>query len=341
MAFLVKSPLNHLPAGFGAYLSANPTNDSCTKLPADLDYLGEGDVIRIDPKRGELSVLYRKTSQHNVLFFTERCNSRCTMCSQPPRDILDDYRIDDILAALPLMDPDTKQLCITGGEPTLLFERLIEVVRRAKELLPRTNLHMLSNGRLFAYLKLARQIADIGHQQLCVGIPLYSDIAAKHDFVVQSRGAFDQTVRGLMNLARVDQPVEIRIVIHKDTVERLPQTARFIVRNLPFVSHIAFMGLEPTGFARTNISRLWVDPLDYAESLGDAVNTISAARIPVSIYNHQLCTLPKDLWSFAAQSISDWKKIFLPACASCVAKDRCCGFFASATSTFSRGIRPL
>jgi His-Xaa-Ser system radical SAM maturase HxsC len=319
----------------------NPGDDDYIPLPMDLAYLGEGDILRINPPAGELTVLYRKSSPHNVLFFTERCNSRCTMCSQPPRDVQDDFRIDDILAALPLMDPETKQLCISGGEPTLLFGRLIDVVRKAKETLPHTYLHILSNGRLFAYLKLAQELAGVEHPDLCVGIPLYSDIAGNHDFVVQAQGAFDQTIRGLMNLERVGQRVEIRFVIHQDTVERLPQTAQYIARNLPFVAHVAFMGLEPTGFARTNMSRLWIDPLDYAESLREAIDIVSAARIPVSIYNQQLCVLPKDLWPYAAKSISDWKNVFLPQCSSCVARDRCCGLFASATSMFSRGIGPL
>ena len=73
---------------------------------------------------------------------------------------------------------------------------------RARSRLPNTALHMLSNGRLFNYLSLCREIAAIEHPDLMVGIPLYSDIPHRHDFVVQADGAFDQTIRGMMNLAR-------------------------------------------------------------------------------------------------------------------------------------------
>jgi len=40
------------------------------------------------------------------------------------------------------------------------------------------------------------------------------------------------SIRGIMNLERCKQKVEIRFVIHKQTFEGLPQTARFIARNL-------------------------------------------------------------------------------------------------------------
>ena len=54
---------------------------------------------------------------------------------------------------------------------------------------PNTALHMLSNGRLFNYLTLCREIAAIDHPDLMIGIPLYSDIPHRHDFVVQADGA--------------------------------------------------------------------------------------------------------------------------------------------------------
>lgn len=80
------------------------------ELPRTLSYLSGGDIVRIDEPQGDLRVVYRRNSPHNVLFFTERCNSRCIMCSQPPRRIDDGYLIDEILEAIPLMSPDTQEL---------------------------------------------------------------------------------------------------------------------------------------------------------------------------------------------------------------------------------------
>lgn len=329
--------------GFGAVvrIAEDPLHDDEIRLPASLNYLATGDILRIDQGRGELRVLYRKNSPHNTLFITERCNSRCLMCSQPPRDTNDEYLVDEILEGVPLMSSETKELCITGGEPTLLFERLTEIITAVKTWLPKTSLHMLSNGRLLTYLQYAKMIADVGHPDFMIGIPLYSDIASKHDFVVQAKGAFDQTIRGIMNLGRFKQKVEIRFVIHKQTVDRLPQTVAFIARNLPFVNHVALMGLEMTGYTRTNLEGLWIDPFEYQGKLLEAVNELKLAGIKTSIYNHQLCVLPKEIWPYARKSISDWKNVYMSECAACGMKEQCGGFFSSATLRYSKHISPL
>lgn len=309
-------------------------------IPRELEYLGVGDIVRVNLRAGEIRVLYRRTSPHNILFFTERCNSRCLMCSQPPRVVNDGYLVDEILQAIPMMSQDTKELCITGGEPTLLGRKFLDVIEATKRWLPKTSLHVLSNGRLFS-LAFARQIAAIRHPDLMIGIPLYSDIASKHDFVVQAKGAFDETIRGIMNLERCAQRVEIRFVIHQQTFERLPQTARFITRNIPFVNHVAFMGLEMMGFTRTNLDALWIDPVDYQSKLFEAVTALDRSQIKVMIYNHQLCVLARQLWPFARKSISDWKNIYMPECQGCAIQNQCGGFFASATIRYSRDITPL
>jgi MoaA/NifB/PqqE/SkfB family radical SAM enzyme len=133
--------------------------------------------------------------------------------------------------------------------------------------LPQTAVHILSNGRLFADPNFVKRYADIQHLDRMIGIPIYSDVSPIHDYVVQSDGAFDETIRGVLNLKRYGQKVEIRIVVHQQTYARLPQLAEFLTRNLTFVDHVAFMGLEITGFTRANLDSLWIDPVDYQPEL--------------------------------------------------------------------------
>jgi len=316
------------------------TKSGIGRLPADLNYITDGDVLRFD-QSGQVTVLYRKSSSFNAMLVTERCNSKCLMCSQPPRDTNDDYLIQDWLKAIPLMSPDTPELGITGGEPTIRFNDLLTLVRATEEHLPNTSLHMLSNGRAFSYLKYAERIANIRHHDFMIGIPLYADVDDLHDFVVQAHGAFSQTILGILNLARVRQKIEIRFVIHRHTFKRMPHIAQFIRRNLPFVHHVTFMGLEIMGYAKSNIEALWVDPLDYQKELETAVLELASAKMNVSVYNLPLCLLPKSLWRFARRSISDWKNIYFDECESCDVRDFCAGFFASARIRRSEYIRPL
>jgi His-Xaa-Ser system radical SAM maturase HxsC len=269
-AFLIH-PEQIIPTGFKLYLlldkdkrrfSDLPPNTPLVILPGEYNYLGSGDIVRLSPEKNAIRVLYRRKSKHNSFLTTERCNNYCLMCSQPPRNVEDTWIVNEILQSIPLINVDTKELGFTGGEPTLLGEDLIRILNMCKSWLPHTGIHILSNGRNFANPEFTEKYAAVKHPDLMVGIPLYSDLSTIHDYVVQADGAYDETIRGILNLKRLGQKVEIRVVLHKQTYNRLPQLAEFIVRNLLFVDHIALMGLEMMGFTKANIDDLWVDPYD-------------------------------------------------------------------------------
>src|SRR4051812_21178874 len=101
------------------------------------------------------------------------------------------------------------------------------------------------------------------------------------------------------------------------------------------------MGLEIMGFTRANMEKLWIDPVEYQAQLCEAVSILSSARVNVAIYNLQLCLLNRSLWPFAVQSISDWKREYLPQCDQCSVRDACGGLFFSAKFKCSDNIRPI
>lgn len=306
----------------------------------DIDHLRDDDIVVVQPKTGFVRTLYRPDSVHNTLFMTERCNSNCLMCSQPPKDKDDSEQFTEInLELLRLMPSTVTYLGITGGEPTLLRNRLFRILRALRERLPNTDVHMLTNGRLFAWPAFTRDFVAANHPRLVLGIPLYSDSSTAHDHIVQAKHAFDQTVMGLHQLARNQVPVEIRVVLHRLTISRLAHLAEYLYRNFPFVVHVALMGLEPTGYTPRNKEQLWIDPVDYQDQLERAVEILATRGMNVSIYNTQLCLLRPSLWKYARKSISDWKNVYLPACQECNALEQCGGLFQSAEKMHSAHIR--
>lgn len=293
------------------------------------DVFQSGTVISINPRTASIHAIYRRDSLSNSLFVTERCNSFCVMCSQPPVDREDPERVEQLISAVRLIDQSTPALGITGGEPTLLGDGLFELIRACSRHLPSTDLHVLTNGRRFSEKVVASQVVGCSPKTTWA-IPLYSDAPEIHDYVVQAKGAFAETMSGLLNLARFDQSVEIRVVLQRAVAPRIAQLAHFITRNLPFVSHVAWMGLEPMGFARGNWNSIWLEPEEFVPALRDSVKLLRSHGISTSLYNLPLCVLPRDLWEHAAQSISDWKNEYQSECAECTVKSRCCGFFSSA-----------
>lgn len=342
---LVSEDLNDL-ADLTNYLGVvinKEVNSTIDKLPVvhsteHIDHFNADDVIILSTN-GHIRTLYRPDSRFNTIFTTDRCNNYCLMCSQPPLKVDDSEKIAENLRMIELINPQTKQLGITGGEPTLLRDDLLKIISKCKEYLPNTRLHMLSNGRMFYYESFAKKLADVGHPDFTLGIPLYSDIPNEHDYVVQAKGAFEQTTTGYYNLAKYNQKIEIRVVLHALTYKRLPQLAEYIFKNFPFVVHIALMGLEIMGFTKPNIKEVWVDPVEYQNELEEAVFYLANRGMNVSIYNHQLCVLKPSLWKWARQSISDYKNLYLDECNKCSIKDKCGGLFSSADEIHSKHIK--
>jgi His-Xaa-Ser system radical SAM maturase HxsC len=306
------------------------------------EHLSSGHIIAIEPSNGYIRTLYRPDSYHNTLFVTERCNSNCLMCSQPP------IEKDDIIALternlrlIDLISASPEYLCITGGEPTLLGEHLLRILSKLRDKFPSTYVHMLTNGRRFAWQEFATELADVQHPNLSVGIPLYADHASLHDYVVQARNAFDQTILGLHQLARHGIEIEVRIVLHALTIPRLIHLAEYICRNLTFVDRVAFMGMEHIGHAPQNMDQLWIDPVDYQPDLEAAICVLARFGIDARIYNLQLCVMKETLWKYSRQAISDWKNAYRTPCRDCEVQTRCGGFFQWVTETQSRGVHPI
>jgi His-Xaa-Ser system radical SAM maturase HxsC len=310
-------------------------------VPLKYTYLADGDVLGFDHASRKFRTLFRRNSAHNSFLVTERCNNYCLMCSQPPKDVDDRWILKEIKESLPLIDPATLALTFTGGETLSDWEDFVEVMKECRNQLPATAIQVLTNGRAFANSQIVDAWKAIGHPNLMAAIPVYASIDHIHDHVVQAKGAFDETVLGILKLKDRGQRVEIRIVLHALTAPIITETCRWIARNLPFVDHVALMGLENTGFAIANDATLWIDPVDYRDGLETAVELLTAAGVNVSVYNLPKCVLPRSVWPHALQSISDWKNGFVEECNRCDEKQSCSGFFTTGRPRFSRGVTAI
>jgi His-Xaa-Ser system radical SAM maturase HxsC len=328
------SPGEGPPDGFGLYLVDDPENGPPGKpwiaLPPLLRYVSAGDIISVAETGEYVRVLWRMSSPNNSILLTERCDHYCLMCSQPPKERNDDWLLANATELVRLLPASTPGIGFTGGEPTIYGDRLIDLLRLCRNLLPDADVHVLSNGRRFADYSFAAAWAALRNPRMMVGIPLYGAEPALHDYVVQSRGAFEETVQGIVNLGEAGARTEIRVVVHRQTAPALPEIAEFIARNLPFVDQVALMGLEMIGFARANMDEIWIDPVEYQSELGEAVSLLARRGVRTMIYNHQLCLIDRELWPFTVRSISDWKNEYHPECDRCSVRDRCGGFFFSA-----------
>lgn len=330
------------PVGFIAVITSNNTNVNDSKRIVshvdNITELHENDIVTIEPN-GRINIIYDSNSCHNGIFITGRCNSNCIMCPQPPvKEEEDKFELN--LKFISLIDKGAKTFGITGGEPTLIGDKLFDILNAINKRIPKASIDILSNGIKFEDYNYAKKFAQTIKQDIVVDIPLYSDIDTIHNSIVRTN-TFYRTIKGIYNLAKFNIKIGIRVVIHKINYDRLPELSNFIYSNFPFVYHVAFMQMELMGHAKENLDELWIDPIDYNNELETAVLNLYHRSIHVSIYNSQLCILPENIRVFAVQSISDWKNIYISECEECTIKAECPGFFASSKNTYSRGIMAI
>lgn len=290
--------------------------------------LKDGDVISINPASSITHVLYREDDTHHSIQLTNRCNSYCLMCSQPPTDAADTWRGAEALSVVIHMRKSPASIGITGGEPLLEHSSLAVLIREIGERHPETQVDILTNGRLLASGPCLQNEGLFSHPKITWLVPLYGHVDYLHDFVVQRPGAFDQTIAGLLNLQQRHQPIQLRIVLIEPVLRFLPDLCTFIGRNLPFVREVALMACEPTGFALANREHCEVDLLDWAETISRSSEILHRHGVAQVYMNTPLCGLPRTLWPMAHKSISDWKNSYAMECEECLVKGSCCGLFS-------------
>jgi hypothetical protein len=176
------------------------TDTRIISVGTKFDYFADGDIIGIRHASKRFRTLFRRNSKHNSFLVTERCNNYCLMCSQRPKDVDDSWILDEIRESLPLVDPATRSLTFTGGEPLTDWPDFVRLLANCRDLLPGTALQVLTNGRAFSHSEIVDEWSRVGHANLIAAIPVYSAIDHVHDHVVQAKGAFDETILGILKL---------------------------------------------------------------------------------------------------------------------------------------------
>lgn len=334
--------------GYKAYIFEDePKNINLKELNycygiKDYNSLINFDVIEITQDNC-IRVLFRDDSEDNAIVVTNQCNSNCIMC--PDSDIVRNSKenpaIQKLVDQIRAIPDDTKHITITGGEPGLLKNNLITVLKECKENLPNTEFLLLSNGRVFANTAFVDKVKENIPLNSRIAIPIYSNQADLHDEITQAKGSFVQAVVGIKKLLERDIDVEIRIVVMKKNYKNLEEIAKFIAQELPKVKLVNIMAMEMTGNAYKRKEELWINFDEASKYLYNTCLTIIKAGIMVNLYNFPLCSLDRKLYSIARKSITDYKIRYKEECDECAAKAECGGFFNSTINMKDIKVKPI
>jgi His-Xaa-Ser system radical SAM maturase HxsC len=298
----------------------------------------DGDVVLVSPGSQRAERLIRAASSHNTMLVTERCDQLCVMCSQPPKKThVDRFAA---LTEAALLAPPNCVIGITGGEPTLYKEQLLDMLERVLTRRPDLSFHVLSNGQHFDESDVAR-LRDPIYRRVQWGIPLYAATPDLHDDIVGKAGAFTRLQQTFALLITAGASVELRTVLLSNNIDALPELAQYITSRLRFLDAWSIMQLENIGFARGRWSRLYVDHSLNFGPIADAVSTALLYGVKARLFNFARCTVPGEFRDYAVASISDWKRRYARACDACSERDRCAGFFEWHPDPDAVGVTPL
>lgn len=291
-------------------------------------YTSSGDIIYLDGKGGA-RVMLSSLANANTILVTEQCDNFCMFCSQPPKPFDDSFLLSQAALALIQFDSD-KLIGITGGEPLLYKEKFLSFLKTLSNAENNTPLHILSNGRALKNIEYARKLRDACEDRyIILGIPVYSSSSEIHDKLVGKKGAWLDTIAGVINACSLGFKIELRIIPTKWNIEQIVPIIQILGNSLSTISSISVMNLEHTGLARKNWRELYVAPKQYWEHLKNAEKISQKFGIPFVLYNFPLCQLEIGLRKYSTKSISDWKNSYDDSCQSCLLKSECCGFFIS------------
>lgn len=277
-------------------------------------------------KNGKKHLFFRIENREVTFFVTSKCNQRCVMC---PQLLNIDSTDNDLILTRIVENLDYGSLdsiCFTGGEP-LLKESFIEqiVTTAPKNIL----ITILTNGTIIP----SKKILKSKRVKLC--IPLYAPNDKIHNYMTGS-SSFYKVVENLMKISQYETLIELRFVITKINVAIIPEYARFVWRNLPFVQDVAFMGIELTAEAKKNKDELWCNPKEYITELQKAIDYLDSFGVTTWIYNLPYCLFDERYRKYLVKSISSWKIKYLKKCDSCELKSDCGGMFFSDLSEFEK-----
>ena len=314
----------------------------CVSSKEKLFKLRSYDVVYIN-SYGKVQRVYENQTRSIDLMMTIHCNSNCLMCpiSEGARKSDESGYFEWLLTLIDFLPETIEHICITGGEPTLIGDKLFVVLDKLVSKFRNAEFQFLTNGRSCADYKLCRRIVQALPKNTLYGIPVHSGNKDLYDRIAQVEGAFEQVVCGIKNLINNGARVEVRIVVSKMNIESLSNEASFIVDNLKGIFCVTFMGLETMGNAVKNYDEVWIDYHIATSFFEKAIDILVGNGVDVMIFNYPLCCINEKYWLLARRSITEHKLRYFNECKNCSVKEACSGFFESTFNVAKLTVRPV
>ena len=223
-------------------------------------------MANLDPSQPSEANAEDNHATKGLLRLTMACNEKCPFCNVP----VEDYSpptppMSEVLDELQkFIDRGDQTLTISGGEPTLMRARLLQLISTARAggvrfVEVQTNAVLIDDTY-------ASELAAAGMTSAFVS--LLSHIPEHHDRLAGLEGAFPRCMTGIDALLDNGIRVALNPVTARLTQDHVGAYVEFVAKRLPRVRSISMSAVQPHGRASTNLDLM----PDY-DRLGESIRS--------------------------------------------------------------------
>ncbi|MFT4304433.1 MAG: radical SAM protein [Candidatus Woesearchaeota archaeon] len=227
----------------------------------------------------------------NKIFYLDinnSCNNNCRGCAVDPSTSINNYKEFSYIKK-ELLKGKTQGYNIlhpVGGEPTL-HPNLVKILSTANKIYDK--IAITSNGRRFSYYSYAQKFKNLN---VDFNISLGGPNEKIHDTWTNSKGSFNETIKGIKNIKHMNKKLCLNIILWKQSSKVLMDFIDLINEIQP--NEIGILALGPFGRCKNKFMHLspnLSDLLIINTFLRLAVNLVD----DIDVEDFPLCLFEKDL----------------------------------------------
>lgn len=182
------------------------------------------------------------------------CNNHCLFCVQGDKRNFCAFKPEkEVITSLKkAFKKGKEEVVFTGGEPCM-HPNFLKLVKTARSI-GFKEVQIQTNGRMLAYEDFCLRVIQAGATQFSPA--LHGSNAKTHDYLTCAKGSFDQTIKGIKNLKKLNQYVLTNTVITSKNYRQLPKIAEILVNLNVDQFQFAFIHLGGTAWENKD----WIVP---------------------------------------------------------------------------------
>ena len=171
-----------------------------------------------------------------------QCNNFCRFCiAAPKRNKAPDKSAKEVKTILEKARNRCNNIIFMGGEPTIQ-KNLIDYIKYAKAL-NYQEIHIASNGRMLSLKDYCKKLSEAGANVFTISV--HGSSAKIHDYLTRAKDSWNQSIKGIKNLKKLNRYVQTNTVIVKQNYKDLPALAKKLTALCVDKYQFAFMHISP------------------------------------------------------------------------------------------------